>query len=430
MKILIVTQYWFPENGVPQRRWQWLTQILAQEGHEVTVIAPPPSYNEEIDRPTVISLNRHYVGKTQTGPSGETIVRSGFAPARKTLTSKIASQAVGAGGQLRQVLRMVSPRCDNFDLVIGTVPALPTAFVTRVAALLLRAPYIIDLRDAWPDLLRNSEHWNSATGTKSLRAKLALLGPLQLTKAVTAWSINHSLRYAAGVMVTTRGMKDEILSDPRLRKASNNVAVIRNVFPAQTYAQRRRDNAERGNALRVLYAGTAGRAQNLGNALRAVRIARSLGVDVQLRVVGAGDARDRLEKLALQEDIPVQFYETKPAADLSEFYGWADSALVHLTDWEPLERTIPSKTYELMAQGIHITGVVSGEAAVLIQDMGAGDTVPPESPELLAQLWVAIARDRSRLAVSSVGTQWVRTQREEVVPKRFLELIEVARGIG
>ena len=210
----------------------------------------------------------------------------------------------------------------------------------------------------------------------------------------------------------------------------SNVAVIRNVFPAQTYARAHRKYVKEGDTLRILYAGTAGRAQNLGNALRAVRIARSLGVDVQLRVVGAGDARSRLETLARQEGVPVQFYEAKPAADLTEFYEWADSALVHLTDWEPLERTIPSKTYELMAQQIHITGVVSGEAAVLIQDMGAGDTAPPESPERLAQLWVEIAHDRSRLAVSSAGAQWVRTQREEVVPMRFLELIKVARGNG
>lgn len=428
MKILIVTQYWFPENGVPQRRWQWLSLLLAQEGHEVTVVAPPPSYNENLNRAGVISLNRQRVGKKETGPSGETIIRSGFVPVRKTLTSKIAAQAVAAAGQLRQVLRMASARRDHFDLVIGTVPALPTAIVTRLAALLLRVPYIIDLRDAWPDLLRDSANWNRATGKRSLRARLASLGPLQLVKTATAWSINHTLRYARSIIVTTRGMKNGIVSDPRLRKSSNDVAIIRNVFPEQTRARVRGERANAGDSLRVLYAGTAGRAQNMSNALWAARIANSQGVKVHLRVVGAGDGRSRLEKIASEEGVPVSFYEVKPADDLSEFYKWADSALVHLTDWEPLERTIPSKTYELMAQGIHITGVVSGEAAVLIRDMGAGDVVPPESPERLAQLWVDIAHDRSRLAVSSAGAQWVRTQREEVVPKRFLELIEVAGG--
>lgn len=45
MKILFISQYWAPENGVPQRRWSWLTDLLETEGHSVTVIAPPPHYN-------------------------------------------------------------------------------------------------------------------------------------------------------------------------------------------------------------------------------------------------------------------------------------------------------------------------------------------------------------------------------------------------
>lgn len=40
------------------------------------------------------------------------------------------------------------------DLVIGTVPALPTSVVTMLTARIIGAPYIIDLRDAWPELLR------------------------------------------------------------------------------------------------------------------------------------------------------------------------------------------------------------------------------------------------------------------------------------
>ena len=48
MKILIVSQYWAPENGVPQRRWSWLSQLLVEQGHQLTVIAPPPHYDRKI----------------------------------------------------------------------------------------------------------------------------------------------------------------------------------------------------------------------------------------------------------------------------------------------------------------------------------------------------------------------------------------------
>lgn len=428
MKILIVTQYWYPENGVPQRRWQWLSRLLVAEGHEVTVIAPPPNYNEMLERSAVLSMNRQLVGETELGPSGESIIRSGFLPARKTLTSKIAAQATGAAGQLRQILKLASTRPRDFDLVIGTVPALPTAYVTRLTALVMKTPYIIDLRDAWPDLLQNSDRWNQAMGSASLRARIAALGPLQVMKRVTAWSINRSLRSANGIMVTTRGMKEVILSDSTKNKTADKVSVVRNVFSEDNIFRESNHPVRPDNSLHVLYAGTAGRAQNLSNALRAARIASEKGVDVRMRIVGAGDSRNWLEKVAGKERVAVSFEEAKPAADLTECYDWADTALVHLTDWEPLERTIPSKTYELMAMGVHITGVVKGEAAALIEDLGAGDIVPPESPEQLATLWCELAADRSRLLVSNEGAKWVRLQREEVVPEQFLSLVETVGG--
>lgn len=79
-----------------------------------------------------------------------------------------------------------------------------------------------------------------------------------------------------------------------------------------------------------------------------------------------------------------------------------------------------------MSQGIHITGVVSGEAADLISEMGAGDIVSPESPEELAGLWCELARDRARLEISPVGAHWVNKQRDEVVPRRFQQIVRQA----
>ena len=52
MRILLVTQYWYPENGVPQRRWSWLAKILIDAGHEVCVVAPPPRNSRSIDDAT------------------------------------------------------------------------------------------------------------------------------------------------------------------------------------------------------------------------------------------------------------------------------------------------------------------------------------------------------------------------------------------
>lgn len=176
--------------------------------------------------------------------------------------------------------------------------------------------------------------------------------------------------------------------------------------------------------LNVLYAGTLGRAQKLGNALEAVKIAAERGVRVNLRLVGAGVARDELLRKITEERITAEVHGRVPAQDLRDHYDWADTALVHLTDWEPLERAIPSKTYELMASGIHITGVVGGETADLITDLGGGHVVQPEDPEALAALWVDLATNRGRLTVSEEGQKWVKEQRDQEVPRALFEFLD------
>lgn len=181
----------------------------------------------------------------------------------------------------------------------------------------------------------------------------------------------------------------------------------------------------------MLYAGTIGRAQNLQNALQAASLAQQQGLQIHMIFVGAGAARELLEEKARELGIDARFIRLKPAERLNTYYDWADTALVHLAEWEPLQRTVPSKTYELLFNQIHISGVVEGEAADLIRDLDGGDVVSPQDPEALANLWVALSRNPSRLKVGVTGRDWVSRERQETTPVRLLKLlqqIEVRHG--
>lgn len=43
MRILVVSQYWYPDNGIPQHRWAWLSRTLTEAGHTVNVVCPHPT---------------------------------------------------------------------------------------------------------------------------------------------------------------------------------------------------------------------------------------------------------------------------------------------------------------------------------------------------------------------------------------------------
>ena len=44
MKIQILTQYYFPEIGAAANRWTDYSELLAEMGHDITVICEKPNY--------------------------------------------------------------------------------------------------------------------------------------------------------------------------------------------------------------------------------------------------------------------------------------------------------------------------------------------------------------------------------------------------
>jgi len=428
IKALVLSQYWYPENGVAQRRWQWLTGIATANGVSVQVMAPPPHYRRTIDfsdwLASAFSLSRGQ--SVEHGPVGETIVRTPFLPSSNSLTGKALNQLAVAGGMLltlgfRRQKRPVKP-----DVVIGTVPAIPTAFITFIVAKGFGVPYIIDLRDAWPELLGESARWNEYSGEKrSFREVILRKGPLQLATKVLLWAFPRILARAEHVLVTAESMEQSIpayLSTKGLD--SPPVSTVRNVFPPITVPKIKR---KRGlnSPFRVLYAGTMGRAQDLNNALAAAKLLAKDGVEVEMRFVGAGAAKHKLREQAKRLGISTEFLPEVQSSQLEEHYAWADTCLVHLADWESLKKAVPSKLYELVSNRIHITAVVQGEAGDLVSALHAGVVVPPGNPFALAEVWYTLINNPEMLDIGGTGAEWVLDQRQNVAPKVFLKALGV-----
>lgn len=365
------------------------------------------------------------IGFPEVGHSGEFILRSASCRTDNSITGKIVNQGSVSLGMLYEAFRSRRYIAEfEPELIVGTVPSIPTAFVAFLLSRVYKRPYVIDLRDAWPDLLDQSDEWNSGLGKRSLKEFLFRKGPLQIMRILVRKLLDFVLERSDGIIVTSRHLESQLTE--RFSPNSKAVTTIRNVFPTNSDPKAKSPRLGECAEFRVLYAGTLGRAQHLINTLEAVRIAKMKGLNVRLRFVGAGPAKAFLKEIAEKEGLPVEFISQHPSDELADFYDWADTALVHLTNWEPLTRTVPSKTYELMEVGKHISAVVAGEAAELIRDLGAGHVVSPEDPEALAQMWIELDKDRSLLNVGDAGASWVRREREIVAPsrmKRFLERI-------
>lgn len=390
------------------------------------MVAPPPHYRREKNwKRWLLGLTEGERGKLEYGPSGEMIVRCEYIPATNSLTQRVINQLVVACGMILRVFPKGSiPRKFSPDLVIGTVPALPTAAVTYLVSRFLKAPYIIDLRDAWPDLLQNSRDWNRELGKKSLRQKVLERGPKQLLLRLVERVLWGVYSQADTMLFTSRYLQESTLDSLRSRGLSTPKSMlVRNVFPTPQHDVNMSGDLDGPGTMRefrILYAGTVGRAQNLNNLLEAIAIATRDGVDVKAKILGKGDAFTHLRSVWSGLTDLVEFKRAVEPEKLSDYYAWADCAVVHLAEWGALERAVPSKTYELMENGIFILGAVGGETAALVRELAAGDVVPPGEPAALAEKIKELSKNRHRLGLRNAAQQWVKNERkkveEEIIP--------------
>ncbi len=426
MRILLLTHYYYPEVGAPQRRWRILVDHLRAAGHQVITVAPHPHYphpNRNEFFSSRVGRGRRKVafslgGTWDTGVDSERILRVPYLHSGSSTARQILDQTVAATGAISALFGRFRGSAAP-DVVISTTPALPFLLAGDTVSRLLGVPHVAEVRDAWPDLITELSLVSGAAGRY-----LPLSLTTRLERSTLPDLLTRAQRRAAVVVVTTEGFRR------RLQTRGINAEVVRSgvtpaelagasgltatgaipVVPAPRTGQipvvvpDRADRDEKegtSRGLNLLYVGTVGRSQDLSTAIRAVRHAQG----VRLRIVGDGVDKPALESLAAELDVDIDFYPQQAGADLAAHWEWADAGLVSLSDLESYRFTVPSKLYSLMAREIPVVGVVAGEAADIIATTDAGEVAPPGDVVAVVD---AMHRMRDRLARDQPpGTQAV-----------------------
>ncbi|PID97552.1 MAG: hypothetical protein CSA82_03525, partial [Actinobacteria bacterium] len=334
MRVLVISQVWEPESGTPQRRWSWLTRHLVLAGHSVHAIVPPPHYpyGRLLDK-----SKEFQPGAITTGSSGETIHRCSFREHDFSLSSRIRDQVTMAWSQMRIARRII--HSERPDVIIATAPPLPAVYTAFFLSASSKIPLIVDLRDAWPDLLADMGAWDPRTQLGRYRKLKKIL--MRVAMSGGGWALEKSLRHASGIITTT-----DSFSSLQTQRGSQHTLTLRNLG-AQRYISSPPPDLS-AEPLRVLYAGTTGRAQGLLNALEALTIARDQGTDIRMRIIGMGVDYELLKRYAREHSLPVEFLGRIPFDKIPDHYTWAHTVLVHLRDWKAFNHTVPSKLYEAL----------------------------------------------------------------------------------
>ena len=353
-------------------------------------------------------LLKHRTVAVEIGPHGEAIYRVPASKYSHSLIRRALNQGKVALGSLFTVVVIWKKASSGKrpHLIVGTVPALPTAVATWLASRITGTPYIIDLRDAWPQLLEEVSRWDESRGKSTMPKNIVVQHAVGISAKITKTLMHRIYREAGGIIVTAETLGMTLVADGIVKEP--NLYILRNVYPTPLRPKTGVPNLRTSDeALKVIYAGKVGRAQDLNTVLKAMVLVAERGYSVELRVRGNGAGLQEAHDLADRLGVSVDFGETVARQTLQEDFDWADTALVHLRNWPALQQAVPSKTFELMRQRIHITGVVAGETADLIQKLNAGHVVAPGDYHGLANLWVYLLENPDEMYVSDRAQQWV-----------------------
>lgn len=398
MRIVLLSHYYYPEVGAPQRRWRILNDHLRASGHDVITVAPHPHYPYP-DRDRFFGsrvgrgrkrVNVRLGGTWDTGVDGERILRVPYLHSGSSMARQLLDQTVSATGAMSAVVDRLRGKMKP-DVIVSTTPALPFLLAGDALSRLLRVPHVAEVRDAWPDLISEMNLVTGALGRYLPNALTETLEHRFLPDLLT-----RAQRRAAVVVVTTDGFKHRLeqrgvtaevvrsgVSPAELEGASGLTATgaIPVIAPAE--------EPSKHSGLNLLYVGTVGRSQDLSTSIRA--LARTEGV--RLRIVGGGVDAEALKDDAEINEVPVEFYPQHAGAELAAHWEWADAGLVSLSPLDSYECTVPSKLYSLMARQIPVLGVVAGEAAEIITGTAAGEVARPGDIDAVAAA-MTVMRDR------------------------------------
>ena len=348
MKILLVTQYFYPENFKSND----IALELTERGHEVTVLTGLPNYPEG-----KIYKNYGFFKRVNENYQGIKIIRTWLVPR-------------GKGGGIRIFLNyfswafFASLRAfslsfqKKFDVILVHEPSpitqgLPAIIVKKIQKIPLHF-WVLDL---WPESL------SSAGGVKN---KYVLSFFTKMVKYI----YNNSDK----ILISSKGFEESILAKGNYKEklvyfpnwAEESILKGDSDYPIPYLPK----------GFKIIFAGNIGVAQDVNSIIDTALILKDK-FDIHFIFVGDGRSKIQLENFVKENNLieTVHFLGRFPLDAMKTFFNQADVLLVSLKDELIFNVTVPAKLQAYLCSEKPILGMLNGEGAKIINDANCGLSV-------------------------------------------------------
>ncbi len=370
MKLLFLTDNFPPENNAPASRTYEHCKEWVQKGMDVTVLTCVPNFP---------------YGKTYEGYKNK-LYQTETIDGIKVI--RVWTYMTENKGVVKRIIDYMSYAISAFiaglfiktDLIVATSPQLFTTLGGCALAKVKRKPWIFELRDLWPEGIKDH-------GAIKQSFLLNFLTKMELCL----------YRNATHIVTVTKGLKKNLSSrgiDP------NKIDVVTNGANMSLFKPIDKDT-ELLKSLKLTdkfiigYIGTHGMAHGLEFIVESLKEVKD--ENIHFLFVGTGAKKEATVQKAKELKLNnVTFLDPVPKAEVSRYISIIDVALVPLTKTVIHASLIPSKIFESSAMKKPMLLGVEGEAREIVEHYNAGVAFEPENKEEFLTALKEISTNREK----------------------------------
>ena len=363
MHILYLHQYFTTRSGVGGTRSYEFARFFVRQGHQVTIVTAA-----DHQQPWSSGWWR------QSTVDGINVieVRAGYADYHRGTAigygQRIIAFILFALVSLLVVLRVKRP-----DVVFATSTPLTIGIPGMLASRWHRVPLVFEVRDLWPE---------APIQMGALRHPLLILAARWLERAI--------YRYSYHIIALSPGMRQGVI-DAGI--SPTKVSVIPNAADLDLFHPQRDGRLWREQLgeppFLVLYFGTMGEANDLGQVIEAAHILQQQGQsDILIALAGQGRQRPWLEEQSRRYSLNnVRFIDPLPKTEIADLVAAADVCLTIFKAVPVLATCSPNKLFDTLAAGKPVIVNTPGWLRQLVTEHQCGRYARAGDPaDLAAQI--------------------------------------------
>jgi glycosyltransferase involved in cell wall biosynthesis len=361
MKILLIHQYFKEDDVTGGARFNEMTRIWKELGHDITVIAGNLDGQSSSKRP-------EYRGKFVNKK-----VQNGMEVWRCNVSEAYNVNFLGRlwgyfsfviSGTYAAIFKVKG----NFDVILVTSPPLFVGIIAFLASKIKKTPFVFEVRDLWPE---------SAIDTGVLKNRMIIKFAFWFERFI--YKKAAMINVLTPAFLTTLLVKKEVSSEKLIMiPNAADFALSDDLLATFDREAFRQANGFDGKFV-ITYVGAHGVANGLEQVLSTAE--RMKDTNVLFVLVGAGMQKQKLIEIASTNKITnVKFYDPVPKKEVLKFILASEMGASVLLKNDAFKTVYSNKTFDYMSCKTPILMAIDGVSKELVEEADAGVFVEPENP--------------------------------------------------